>query len=70
MSGRARTNERVHYIPRPDATPQRELEALASVYRFILDCHKRKEAALASGADGAKQENSDDELRAESGIPR
>jgi hypothetical protein len=64
MSGRARTNERVHYIARPDATPERELEALAAVYRFVLDCHKkRKEAAPASRADGAKEKNSDDELR-------
>jgi hypothetical protein len=69
MSGRARTNEMVvHYIPRPDATPERELEALAAVYRFVLDCHKRKEekrkeAALASRADGVKEKNSENELR-------
>jgi hypothetical protein len=26
------------YAPRPDATPKAELDALANVYRFILDC--------------------------------
>jgi hypothetical protein len=26
----------VRYVPRPDATPERELNALAAVYRFIL----------------------------------
>jgi hypothetical protein len=70
MTGRFRTNEMVHYIPRPDVTPERELEALAAAYRFVLDCHKRKEeAALASRSDGEK-EKSNDELRAESSIPR
>jgi hypothetical protein len=28
----------VKYTPRPDATPKAELDALANVYRFILDC--------------------------------
>jgi hypothetical protein len=69
MTGRGRTDELVHYIPSPDVTPERELETLASVYRFVLDCHTRKVAALASRADGVK-EKSNDELRAESGIPR
>jgi hypothetical protein len=32
----------VTYSPRPDTTPEGELDALAAVYRFILDCHAKK----------------------------
>jgi hypothetical protein len=42
------------YIPRPDATPERELDALAAVYRFILDCRVKKEAARPAAPNGAK----------------
>jgi hypothetical protein len=35
----------VVYEPRPDATPEAELSALAAVYRFILDSHAKKMAA-------------------------
>jgi hypothetical protein len=38
-------NRRISYVPRPDATPEAELKALAAVYRFILDCHAKKMAA-------------------------
>jgi hypothetical protein len=30
------------YSPRRDVTPDGELNALAAVYRFILDCHAKK----------------------------
>jgi hypothetical protein len=33
------------YTPRPDATLEAELNVLANVYRFILDCHAKKVAA-------------------------
>ena len=33
------------YSPRPDTTPEGELNALAACFRFILDCHAKKEAA-------------------------
>jgi hypothetical protein len=36
---------RVTYTPRSDATPEGELNVLANVYRFILDCHAKKMAA-------------------------
>jgi hypothetical protein len=36
---------RVTYTPRSDATPEGELNRLANVYRFILDCHAKKMAA-------------------------
>jgi hypothetical protein len=35
----------VTYMPRPDATPEAEVNMLANIYRFILDCHAKKEAA-------------------------
>ena len=38
-------SSRITYTPRPDATPEAELNVLANVYRFILDCHAKKIAA-------------------------
>jgi hypothetical protein len=35
----------VVYEPRSDTTPEAELNALANVYRFILDCYAEKMAA-------------------------
>jgi hypothetical protein len=35
----------VTFTPRPDATPEAEVNVLANVYRFILDCHAKKMAA-------------------------
>jgi hypothetical protein len=34
---------RITYVPRPDANPQAELDALRNIYRFILDCKAKKE---------------------------
>jgi len=36
---------RLVYRPRSDATPEVERSALASVYRYLLDCRARKEDA-------------------------
>lgn len=36
---------RILYTPRPDATPEGEVAALASVYRFIIDCREKENAA-------------------------
>jgi hypothetical protein len=33
------------YIQHADMTAEKELNALAAVYRFILDCHAKKMAA-------------------------
>ncbi len=47
---------RITYTSRPEATPEAELNVLANVYRFILDCHAmRKKAARTNGGD-AKSE--------------
>jgi len=45
---------KIVYTPRPDTTLETEFNALAAVYRFILDCHAKKMAAeLAPGSDGS-----------------
>lgn len=49
------TNLAITYAPRPDTTPETEISALGNVYRFILDCHAKKEAAPASRPDDAKE---------------
>jgi hypothetical protein len=41
---------RITYTSRPDATPQAELNVLANVYRFILDCHAKKKGGPAKTA--------------------
>ena len=43
---------RITYAPRPDATPEGELNALASVYRFILDCHAKPKAVGVTSTNG------------------
>jgi len=47
----------ITYTPRPDATPEAELSALASVYRFIIDSHANTNAA------GVRSTNGDDAER-------
>jgi hypothetical protein len=37
-------NPRITYIS-PDATPEAELNVVANVYRFVLDCYAKKIAA-------------------------
>jgi hypothetical protein len=36
---------RIVYTSRPDATPETEVNVLANVFRFILDCHAKKMSA-------------------------
>lgn len=50
-------DSRIIYIPRPDATPENELNALVCVYRFVLERH----AARAAAAGGFR-------LRPEGGV--
>ena len=51
---------RIAYTPLPDATPEGELEALAAVYAFVLDCHDRKKATDGSGGQDDGKEIEDD----------
>jgi hypothetical protein len=58
---------RIEYAPRPDATPEAELSALAAVYRFVLDCRAKKEAAPESRPEDPERRS--DEIRAKARIP-
>jgi len=58
----------VAYALRPDATPEAETNALANVYRFILDCRTKKEAATESRPDDAERRSN--EIGANRSIPR
>jgi hypothetical protein len=49
------SSTRISYAPRPDATPESEVSALANVYKLVLDCRAKKEAAPESRPeDGTK----------------
>ena len=48
---------RIEYRLRADTIPEAERSALTPVYRFILDCHKKKEAAPESRPDAGKEIN-------------
>jgi len=52
----------VSYAARADATPKAELNALASVYRLILDSRAKKNAAGVTSTNGgdAKERSKDD----------
>ena len=39
------SSPRISYTPRHDASPEAEASALASVYRFVLDCRRAKKEA-------------------------
>jgi hypothetical protein len=43
---------RITYVPRPDATQEAELNALASVYRFVLDSSAKKNAVGVTSTNG------------------
>ena len=47
MSGLA-----INYAARADATTETELSAVANVYRFVLDCHAKKDAAGVTSTNG------------------
>ena len=40
------SSPRIHYSQRPDTATEAESPALAAVYRFIIDCHAKKEVAF------------------------
>jgi len=41
----------IKYTSLFDTTPQTELSTLANVYRFVLDCHVKKEATRPGSPD-------------------
>jgi hypothetical protein len=46
------SSPRIIYAPCPDTTPEAEISALASAYKFVLDCHAKKNAAGMTCANG------------------
>jgi hypothetical protein len=45
----------IAYAPRADARPEVELSTLAAVYRYVLDCHAKNEAAPDNRPDAGKE---------------
>ncbi len=54
---------RINYTPRPDARAGNELNALAAVYKFILDRHAKKEASGRDTQLQPRKEVRDEPLR-------
>lgn len=52
-------SSRLTYTPRPDATPESELDALTYVYHFVLERHAAR--AAAAGSCRLQWEGGDDE---------
>ena len=52
---------RIVYRPRPDASPESELNALAAVYKFLLDRHAYKDIGDRSTQSHTRKEVSADE---------
>jgi hypothetical protein len=63
------SSARITYSERPDVTPETETAVLGAVYRFIIDCHAKKNAATVTSSDGDDPERRSDEIRAEASIP-
>lgn len=59
---------RIIYTPRPGATSEGEVAALASVYRFLLDCHAKRKGGPATAPNDAKE--IDNDRGAELNIPK
>jgi hypothetical protein len=45
----------ITYSQRPEASAKNEFTALANVYKFVLDCHAKKEATRPGSPDDAKE---------------
>ena len=54
---------RIIYTPRPDATPESELSALAAVYKFLLNRRVGREAADLNTQSHARKEVCDEPLK-------
>ena len=49
------SSPRIIYAQRSDATSEDEVAALRNIYRFIIDCHAKKEATRRGSPDDAKE---------------
>ncbi len=63
----AMNSPRIVYRAKDRVTPENELDALAAVYRFILDCRTEKKASHPGGPDD--RERRSDEIPAKASIP-
>ena len=48
---------RITYNPLPDATRQSELSAIVAIYKFALEAHAKKKAAMPSGPENGVKED-------------
>jgi hypothetical protein len=62
-------NSRVTYTPRPDATPEGELNALANIYKFVLDSAHKNAAGRTTTNGGDEKERSRYDSLAKTRIP-
>ena len=46
----------ITYTPCPDATLEADITTLANVYKFVLDCRAKNEAAPESRSDDARKD--------------
>jgi len=60
---------RITYTPRPDATPEGELNALASIYFFVLDSAHKNAAGRTTTNGGDEKERSRYDSLAKTRIP-
>lgn len=62
--------DQITYAPRPDATPEGELDALANVYAYIRRCAaEKKNAVSVTSTDGDEAKGSRNEVRPNGSIP-
>jgi len=52
-------NGTVTYVPREDAGPKSELLALVNAYKYVLDCHSKREATCPGSPNDAERDVSD-----------
>jgi hypothetical protein len=53
------SSARIAYSQLPDAGPEAELSAVANVFRFVLDCHAKKEATRPGSPDDGTEVKED-----------
>lgn len=58
----------ITYAPRSDTNSEAELDALATVYKFVLACNAKKEGGPATAPEDPERRS--DEIRAKSSIPQ
>lgn len=65
------TKPQVTYMSRPGTTPTAETSTLAAVYKFVLGCHAKRNAASVTSTNGgdAMKKGSMNDDRARISIP-